>query len=115
MTCCSSCPYSSSVRLFLSSPAEGVVYVWDMTSRLCVHTFVDEGCIVGTGVAVSPDSLYLACGSQSGVINLYSGTTCIPTSSKGQSTLSVSPKPLKALMNLTTGVDSLCVNPTRLV
>ena len=88
------------------------MYVWDMSTRLCVHTFTDEGCIVGTRVAVSPDQRYLACGSESGVVNVYAGGTCIPPLS-GESRSS--PKPLKALMNLTTGIDSLCINPTRLL
>lgn len=88
---------------------EGKVYVWEMSSRTCVHCFSDEGCIHGTSIAVSPDMRYLACGSDSGVVNLYAGDLCLSGSSGSGSCL----KPIKALMNLTTPVDSLCINSTR--
>ena len=42
-----------------------------MNSRVCVHKFVDDGCITGTSIAISPTQQYLACGSSSGVVNLY--------------------------------------------
>ena len=92
--------------------ASGKVFVWDMSTRLCVHSFADEGCIVGTRLAVSPDSNYVACGSESGVVNVYDSASCIPGLSKDHASLSSHPIPLKALMNLTTGVDSLCINST---
>lgn len=88
-------------------PGEGKVYVWDMSARDCVHCFVDEGCIHGTRLAISPSNQYIACGSDSGVVNLYAGTQCLSTG------YSRAPKPVKSVMNLTTGIDSLCFNPTR--
>ena len=87
---------------------EGKVYVWDMSARECVSVFVDEGCIHGTTIAVSPDNQYVACGSTSGVVNLYSGPACLQASSSCSN-----PKPLKAIMNLTTRIDALSINPTR--
>ena len=87
---------------------EGKVYVWDMSARECVNVFVDEGCINGTTIAVSPDSQYVACGSSSGVVNLYSAPTCLQAGSTCSH-----PKPLKAIMNLTTRIDALSINPTR--
>ena len=50
----------------------GEVYVWDINTRRCVHKFVDDGCIAGTCIAMSPTRQYLACGSSSGVVNVYS-------------------------------------------
>ena len=41
---------------------DGEVYVWDLSSRRCVHKFTDEGCVLGTKVAVSPDGQRVACG-----------------------------------------------------
>ncbi len=52
-------------------PENGEVYVWDMNAKVCVHKFVDDGCIKGTSIAISPTQQYLACGSSSGVVNLY--------------------------------------------
>lgn len=42
-----------------------------MQSRRCVHKFVDDGCITGTAIAISSTQQYLACGSNSGVVNVY--------------------------------------------
>lgn len=72
-----------------------------------MNCFDDEGCLHGTTIAVSPNSEYIACGSSSGVVNLYSGTQCL------NGTTGPSPKPLKAIMNLTTSIDSISINSTR--
>lgn len=85
------------------SQADGQVYVWDMSSHECVHRFVDDGCTTGLSLAVSPDGTRFACGADSGVVNIYD-EECL---SKER------PKPLKALMNLTTAADLLCFNSTR--
>ncbi|KAI4889709.1 hypothetical protein NFI96_019411 [Prochilodus magdalenae] len=85
-----------------SNSDEGEVYIWDVRSGKCMHRFVDEGCVRGTSMAVSRDGLYVACGSQSGVVNIYSQKTCLQESS---------PKPLKAVMNLVTAATSLRFNP----
>lgn len=81
--------------------------MWDMSVRQCVHCFVDEGCIHGTRVAVSPDGQYVACGSDSGVVNLYRGPQCLSAACP------LNPKPMKAVMNLTTGIDFIRFSPTR--
>ena len=47
------------------------VYVWDVARRCCVHRFADDGCVTGTALAVSPGHQYVACGSASGVVNVY--------------------------------------------
>ena len=83
------------------------MYVWDMTARECIHCFVDEGCINGTQVAVSPGGQYVACGCESGIVNLYEGAQCLSTG------CAVGPKPLRVVKNLTTGIDFLRFNPTR--
>lgn len=65
----------------------GEVHIWDMNTRMCVHKFVDDGCIVGTSISVSPTQQFLACGSSSGVVNLYNTSklenTTIPKPDKG--------------------------------
>nr|XP_020670502.1 U3 small nucleolar RNA-associated protein 18 homolog isoform X1 [Pogona vitticeps]XP_020670510.1 U3 small nucleolar RNA-associated protein 18 homolog isoform X1 [Pogona vitticeps] len=83
--------------------AEGEVFIWDVKSRRCVNRFTDEGCLQGTSIAVSRNSQYVACGSSSGVVNVYTQDDCIRETS---------PKPLKALMNLVTSATSLSFNPT---
>ncbi|XP_029364260.1 U3 small nucleolar RNA-associated protein 18 homolog [Echeneis naucrates] len=89
-------------KMFVHSD-EGEVYVWDVRSSRCVNRFPDDGCVRGTSIAASHDGQYLACGSQSGVVNIYSQEACLN---------STNPKPLKAVMNLLTSATSLTFNPT---
>ncbi|XP_060882550.1 U3 small nucleolar RNA-associated protein 18 homolog isoform X1 [Labrus mixtus] len=88
-------------KVFANSE-EGEVYVWDMRSSRCVNRFTDDGCVKGTSIAASRNGRYLACGSQSGVVNIYSQEACLN---------STNPKPLKAVMNLLTSATSLRFNP----
>ncbi|GFS96491.1 u3 small nucleolar RNA-associated protein 18 homolog [Nephila pilipes] len=81
----------------------GEVYVWDMSSRKCIHKFVDEGCITGTSIALSPNDQFLATGSDSGVVNVYDNSTLYDTSS---------PQPKKVFKNLTTEITNLKFNCT---
>ncbi|CAJ1075484.1 U3 small nucleolar RNA-associated protein 18 homolog isoform X2 [Xyrichtys novacula] len=89
-------------KVFANSE-EGEVFVWDMRSSRCLNRFMDDGCVRGTSIATSPNGRYLACGSQSGVVNVYSQEACLN---------SPNPKPLKAIMNLLTSATSLTFNPT---
>nr|CAD7404338.1 unnamed protein product [Timema cristinae] len=89
----------------INSPAAEIthmkVYTWDMSARACVHRFLDDGCIVGSSLAFSPNSQFLACGSLSGIVNVYDARNL---------TTSNAPSPLKILLNLTTPVTSLKFN-----
>jgi len=59
-----------SITLFIADGGE--IYLWDLRqSRSCLRRFIDEGCVKGTSLAVSPDGARLAAGSDSGVVNLY--------------------------------------------
>ncbi|XP_047427790.1 U3 small nucleolar RNA-associated protein 18 homolog isoform X2 [Mugil cephalus] len=89
-------------KIFTNSE-EGEVYVWDVRSSRCINRFTDDGCVRGTSIAASPNGQYLACGSQSGVVNIYSQEACLN---------STSPKPLKAVMNLLTSATALAFNPS---
>ncbi|KAJ1131926.1 hypothetical protein NDU88_010256 [Pleurodeles waltl] len=93
---------TDSSRIY-SSDDEGGMYVWDVGSRRCLHRFTDEGCLRSTCLALSPDERYLACGSSSGVVNVYAQEDCMREAQ---------PRPLKALMNLTTCASALVFNPT---
>lgn len=92
--------FTSDGKRMLSIGSDGKVYVWDMATRDCVHCFTDDGCVLGNTVAVSPSGRYVACGSDSGVVNLYDD----------QCFTNERPKPLKAVMNLTTAIDQTVFN-----
>ncbi|XP_059936949.1 U3 small nucleolar RNA-associated protein 18 homolog isoform X2 [Mesoplodon densirostris] len=82
---------------------DGDVYVWDVNSRKCLNRFVDEGSLYGLSIATSRNGQYVACGSNCGVVNIYNQDSCLQEAN---------PKPIKAVMNLVTGVTSLTFNPT---
>ncbi|XP_075871462.1 U3 small nucleolar RNA-associated protein 18 homolog isoform X1 [Nelusetta ayraudi] len=95
--------FSPDGKVFVHSE-QGQVCVWDVRgSSRCVSSFLDDGCVRGTSIAASPDGRYLACGSQSGVVNIYSQEACLT---------SANPRPLKSLMNLLTPATSMTFNPT---
>ncbi|KAK3873392.1 hypothetical protein Pcinc_021593 [Petrolisthes cinctipes] len=79
----------------------GDVCVWDMVNRVCVHRFYDDGCVDGCSIAMKGN--YLACGSSSGVVNVYDTSSL---------TSSTSPAPIKSLTRLTTAATSLAFNPS---
>ncbi|XP_062388409.1 U3 small nucleolar RNA-associated protein 18 homolog [Sardina pilchardus] len=95
--------FSADGSKIFSMSEEGEVFIWDVRSSKCLSRFPDEGCVRGTSIALSPDGHYLACGSQSGVVNVYSQQACVREAE---------PKPLKAVMNLVTAATALRFNPT---
>ena len=95
-----SAAFSSDGTRVLTSGSEGRVHIWDLRQRSCMHAFVDEGCIRSTSLALSPNDEYVACGSNSGVVNLYDGA-CMRDAT---------PTPIKAIMNLTTSIKTLRFN-----
>ncbi|TYZ63226.1 hypothetical protein PybrP1_002029 [[Pythium] brassicae (nom. inval.)] len=87
-------------RYLLSTGSDGDIYKWDMRTRRCVYRHQDEGSLGNLAIAASPDGKYYAAGSASGVVNVYDNAG-----------LTAPTKPRKALMQLTTPVDSLRFNP----
>jgi len=81
---------------------DGEVYKWDLRMRKCVQRFKDEGCVHGLVITVSPNGHYLACGSDSGVVNLYDLQGMDPTTT--------TPKPLKSFLNITTPITDIKFN-----
>ncbi|XP_078385220.1 U3 small nucleolar RNA-associated protein 18 homolog isoform X1 [Cetorhinus maximus] len=95
--------FSSDGSMIYTTSDEGEVYIWDVKSRKCLTRFTDEGCLRGTCIAVSRNGQYVACGSSSGIVNVYSRDTCLHQNN---------PKPVKAIRNLVTTATSLAFNPT---
>ena len=84
----------------LTAGGDGTVYLWDLRTRRCQHTFANEGGGVVTTMAVGSGGR-VACGSDAGVVNLYDGS-CLSQSE---------PTPTRAFMNLTTIITSLAFHP----
>lgn len=95
-------------RLFTAG-GDGRVCVWDVRMQRCIGRFVDEGCVGGSALAASQS--HLACGSGSGVVNVYS-RAALPGDAATEGGGAVGrPAPLRALTNLVTVVDTLAFSP----
>ncbi|XP_073973088.1 U3 small nucleolar RNA-associated protein 18 homolog wicked [Rhodnius prolixus] len=81
----------------------GEVHIWDVNRRCLTGRFLDDGCLVGTSIAISPCGSYLAAGSSSGVVNIYDKRALLARAER-------SPTPLKAIMNLVTPVKQVTFN-----
>ena len=86
-------------KYLLSSGEDGDLYTWDMRTFRCINRHKDEGCVRATALAAG--SKFYASGSNDGVVNLYKRSDCMPGGSRPN------PTHLKAVMSLTTRVDSL--------
>ncbi len=95
--------FSNDCNSVYSSGKGGQVYLWDIKQRRPMHIFQDEGSNNTTCLAVSKDSRYLACGSTSGVVNIYLMENLLQQRE-------AIPKPFSKLENLTTAIDKLQFN-----
>lgn len=83
--------------------SEGLVTVWDMSTLKVIHKWVDDGCLSGSSLAISPSGNFFATGSAQGVVNIYETKDIL---------YSKAPKPQKIILNLTTSITSLKFNPS---
>ncbi|KAI6189559.1 U3 small nucleolar RNA-associated protein 18-like protein [Aphelenchoides bicaudatus] len=79
----------------------GCCHLWDLREIQEQKVFQDDGSFHGTVLSVSSSEQFLACGSNTGIVNVYETTNVH---------LSQEPKPLYTLENLTTSVDFLHFN-----
>ncbi|KAM6049758.1 U3 small nucleolar RNA-associated protein 18 homolog [Theristicus caerulescens] len=100
---CTATAFTPDSSKIYSYSKEGEVFIWDVRSRKCLHKFEDEGSLEGKCIAVSKNNQYVACGSASGVVNLYTTDVCLKENH---------PKPVKAIMNLVTSATCVTFNPT---
>mmetsp|Transcript_10045 Transcript_10045/g.42262 ORF Transcript_10045/g.42262 Transcript_10045/m.42262 type:complete len:427 (+) Transcript_10045:87-1367(+) len=84
--------FSNEDKELLSVGGDGNVYRWDVRTQRCIERHRDEGCVRGTSIGSSTRKGLYACGSDSGVLNLYE---------RGNLT------PRKSFLNLTTPLDGI--------
>ncbi|KAF8976480.1 U3 small nucleolar RNA-associated protein 18 [Entomortierella lignicola] len=92
--------WSNDSTYLYSIGSDTEVYQWEVSSGKCLHRFADEGGFRPTCIAVSPNDQFFAVGSKSGIVNIYD-RTCLTTST---------PKPLRAIGNLTTSIHTMRFN-----
>lgn len=100
---CSALAFSCDSKKLYAHSADAEVSIFDIREHRMMHRFVDEGCINGTSICISPCGNLLACGSAQGVVNIYN--------SEGLSSTNI-PKPLKTIFNLTTSITAMKFNHT---
>jgi U3 small nucleolar RNA-associated protein 18 len=79
----------------------GELFHWDLRTRRCRHRHADAGMSPLTCLDYSDTGRFLACGSRSGVVNVYDMTKPLTGSH---------PKPTATVDNLTTPVSSVLFN-----
>ncbi|VIO89112.1 Uncharacterized protein BM_BM1733 [Brugia malayi] len=79
----------------------GQVLIWNIRKLKEQQAFYDEGSVKGTVIQISENGQYIACGSSTGIVNLYDSADVLKNSL---------PRPVKALDNLTTSIDCMAFN-----
>uniref|UniRef100_A0A915AJC9 U3 small nucleolar RNA-associated protein 18-like protein n=1 Tax=Parascaris univalens TaxID=6257 RepID=A0A915AJC9_PARUN len=79
----------------------GDVFFWDIRSPEKQRKFSDDGAVRGTVVRISRNEQFIACGSNTGIVNLYELNDAFKSDN---------PTPLRSFDQLTTSADFLCFN-----
>ncbi|KAM7344035.1 U3 small nucleolar RNA-associated protein 18 homolog wicked [Cochliomyia hominivorax] len=94
------CFTGDSKRLIVSGKSSNVS-IFSMRKQRMEHSFIDDGCIVGRVMDLSPNQRLLATGSREGVVNVYDFDKVM---------LSQTPQPEKRFLNLTTSISCVRFN-----
>lgn len=95
--------YQFEIVLSIHSIDSNEMYVWDMNNRTCLNRAIDDGCLTGETISISPNGQFLATGSTQGVVNIYDLNSVLHEKE---------PKPLKIVLNLVTSITGLKFNPS---
>lgn len=95
--------FSPDSSKIFSHSTDNEVTIFDIRSSRTMHRFIDDGCIQGTTIAISPNGKMLSTGSAQGVVNIYNYENCLN---------SKIPVPEKIIYNLTTKITTSKFNPS---
>lgn len=93
--------FSVDSKYLFTHSVDSEVNAYDIGERRFIHRFIDDGCINGSNIAISPNGELLAASSQQGVVNIYNYNDVLQNKF---------PKPQKTILNLTTAVSSIKFN-----
>lgn len=96
---------SNDSKYLFSVGQTNTIYVWDLITLRCIKRFSDDGGILGTSISISGDSSLLACGSSSGIVNVYNLDSIL-------SSESIQPVPLKSYSNIVTSITGTLFHPS---
>lgn len=95
--------FSIDSKYLFTHSVDNEVNIFDIGEQRFVHRFIDDGCINGSTVSISPNGQLLAASSQQGVVNVYNYNDVLQQKF---------PKPQKTILNLTTAISSTTFNHT---
>lgn len=95
--------FSIDSKYLFTHCVDSEVNVFAIGEQRFIHRFIDDGCINGTTISISPNGQFVAAASQQGVCNVYDYNDVLREKC---------PKPLKTILNLTTAISSTTFNHT---
>lgn len=93
--------FSIDSKYLFTHCVDSEVNVFAIGEQRFSHRFIDDGCVNGTVISISPNGQLVAAASQQGVCNVYNYNDVLREKC---------PKPLKTILNLTTSVTSATFN-----
>lgn len=96
---------SNDSRYLFSVGYTNTVYIWDLISLRCIKKFTDDGGTLGTSISISGDSSLLACGSSSGIVNVYDMQNVLDADV-------YQPTPIKSYTNIVTSITGTSFHPS---
>lgn len=100
---CTSLNFSADSGKLFSHSDDNEVTVFNLRTNRVEHRFVDDGCVNGTLLAISPNGKLVATGSRQGFVNIYNYEDVLAKKF---------PQPVKAISNLKTEITDMRFNPT---
>lgn len=95
--------FSIDSKYLFTHCVDSEVNVFAIGEQRFIHRFIDDGCINGSTISISPNGQFVAASSQQGVCNVYNYQDVLQEKC---------PKPLKTILNLTTAISSTTFNHT---
>ena len=96
---------SNDSKYLFSVGQTNTVYIWDLVTLRCIKRFTDDGGTLGTSISISGDSSLLACGSSSGIVNIYDLSNVLNSESS-------QPIPLKSYSNIVSPISGSVFHPS---
>lgn len=93
--------FSPDSKYLFTHCVDAEVNIFDLHEQKFMHRFIDEGCINGSSISISPNGRMIASGSEQGVVNIYNYEDVFKNNS---------PMPEKTIMNLTTAISTTKFN-----
>lgn len=98
---CCDLKFTNDSKKLITHSKGSEICIFDLRKERIEHSFIDDGCIIGKTIDISPNSQMLATGSNEGVCNIYTYAEIFK---------SESPKPQKIIYNLTTSLSTTKFN-----